>query len=230
MTTVPGFSDDFPSTQLSLLEAVASGGSLPNAALDRVAALYWKPVHRFVRLKFGKDADTAQDLTQSFFASAIEHEFFQRFDPARASFRTYLRMAVERFAANEHAAANRLKRGGDVTFEPVDSVEAAGESPESIFEREWRRQVFALALDDLKSQCDSAGKRVHWDVFAAYDLADDARPSYAELAARHAIPETSVTNYLAWARRMLRGFAEARLRGVTSGPAELRDEMRTLWS
>jgi hypothetical protein len=39
-----------------------------------------------------------------------------------------------------------------------------------------------------------------------------------------------VTNYLAWARRMLRGLVEARLRGVTAGEGELRREMRSLWS
>jgi RNA polymerase sigma factor (sigma-70 family) len=223
--------DLFPSTQLSLLEAVSSPGALPNEALERVAALYWKPVCRFAQLKFRKTADAAEDLAQDFFASAMERDFFRRFDPSRASFRTYLRMAVEHFAANEYAAARRLKRGGGVAFESVDSVEpASGQSPEEIFEREWRRQLFSLALDDLRTHCESANKRVQWQVFEAYDLAEDSRPPYADLAARHAIPETSVTNYLAWARRMLRGFVEARLRGVTAGEVELRRELRSLWS
>lgn len=48
--------------------------------------------------------------------AALECEFFERFDPNKASFRTYLRMAVERFAANEHATSQRQKRGGDVIF------------------------------------------------------------------------------------------------------------------
>ena len=223
----------FPSTQLSLLESVSGGGSLPNAAMERVAEIYWKPVYRFVRLKFLKDNEGAEDLTQAFFASALERDFFRRFDPARASFRTYLRTAVEYFAANEYAAAQRLKRGGGVIFEPVEKADDEKRSsapPEEVFEREWRRQVFALALEDLKRHCDSAAKRLQWQVFEAYDLADGARASYAELAARYGIAETSVTNYLAWARRMLRGFVEARLRGVTAGEGELRQEMRSLWS
>jgi len=224
--------DLFPSTQLSLLKSVSAGGTLPNAAMERVAELYWKPVYRFVRLKFHKDNEAAEDLTQQFFATALERDFFRRFEPARASFRTYLRMAVEHFAANEHAAANRLKRGGGVVFEPMEDADAPGECPETIFESEWRRQVFTLALDDLKRHCESAGKGVQWQVFEAYDLADlteAARPSYADLALRGGVAETSVTNYLAWARRMLRGFVEARLRGVTADDGELRREMRSLW-
>jgi RNA polymerase sigma factor (sigma-70 family) len=221
----------FPSTQLSLLEAVSGPGAVPNEALERVAALYWKPVCRFVRLKFRKEQADAEDLTQEFFATALKRDLFRRFDPARASFRTYLRIAVEHFAANEHAAAQRLKRGGGVAFEPVETLDVAGGgSPEEIFEQEWRRQVFALALDDLKAHCEAAGKRVQWEVFEAYDLTGEARPSYGELAARQGIAETSVTNYLAWARRILRGFVEARLRGVTAGEVELRQEMRSLWS
>src|SRR5262249_429462 len=118
--------DLFPSTQLSLLEAVSGPGALPNEALERVAALYWKPVCRFVRLKFGPPADGAEALPQEFFARALERDFFRRFDPSLASFRTYLRMAVERFAANQHAAANREKRGGGVTFESAPEAEPSG--------------------------------------------------------------------------------------------------------
>jgi RNA polymerase sigma factor (sigma-70 family) len=196
-----------------------------------VAALYWKPVCRFVRLKFRQEQADAEDLTQEFFATALQRDLFRRFDPVRASFRTYLRAAVEHFAVNERAAAQRSKRGGGVSFEPMETVEvAAGATPEEIFEQEWRRQVFALALEDLKAHCEAAAKRVQWAVFEAYDLAAGTRPSYGELAVRHGIAETSVTNYLAWARRMLRGFVEARLRGVTAGEGELRREMRSLWS
>ena len=111
-TAIGGPHGHFPSTRISLLEAATSG--VPNEALERVIALYWKPVYRFIRFKFRKDNEDAKDLTQSFFTTALEREFFARFDPSKASFRTYLRMAVERFAANQHAAANRQKRGGDV--------------------------------------------------------------------------------------------------------------------
>ena len=72
--------------------------------MDQVIVLYWKPVYRFVRLKFRKSNEDAKDLTQVFFASALQRNFFTRFDPAKASCRTYLRMAVERYAANQHVA------------------------------------------------------------------------------------------------------------------------------
>ena len=229
-TTMGGPQGQFPSTQLSLLEAASSGAGLPNEALERVSALYWKPVYRFIRVKFRKNNEDAKDLTQGFFAAASERDFLARFDPAKASFRTYLRMAVERFAAGQHAAQNRQKRGGGVEFEPLDEDHAAtAESPEQVFEREWQRQLFALALDDLRTHSEASGKQLPFEIFEAYDLAGGERPSYADLAARHGVAETSVTNYLAWARRMLRQFVTERLRGVTAGERDLRDETRRLW-
>ena len=87
-TAIGGNRDRFPSAQLSLIEA-AAGEPL---AMERVLALYWKPVYKFIRLKF-QDNESAKDLTQGFFASALERDFFQRFDPSKAGFRTYLRLA-----------------------------------------------------------------------------------------------------------------------------------------
>jgi RNA polymerase sigma-70 factor (ECF subfamily) len=227
-TAIGGVGNRFPSTQVSLIEAAGSG--LASEALERVIALYWKPVYTYIRFKWRKDNESAKDLTQGFFTSALQREFFQRFDPAKASFRTYLRMAVERFAANEHAAGQRQKRGGGIEFAELDDQAAGGESPEDVFFREWRRQLFALAIDDLRARCTEAGKLTEWRVFEAYDLADEERPSYADLAARHGIAETAVTNALAWARRTLRALLTARLRGVTSGERELREEMRRIWN
>ena len=51
----------------------------------------------------------------------------------------------------------------------------------------------------------------------------------AGLAALHGVAETTVTNHLAWARRTLRALVMERIRGVTSGERELRDEMRRIW-
>ena len=226
-TAIGGSGGRFPSTHVSLIEAAASG--LSESAMDQVIALYWKPVYRFIRIKFQKSNEDAKDLTQGFFVSALQRDFFPRFDPDKASFRTYLRMAVERYAANQYAAENRQKRGGDVEFEPVKDQEIATYSLEVEFDREWRRQLFSLALDDLREHCRENGKQVQFRVFEDYDLADRDQLSYADLAVKYGIPETAVTNYLAWTRRTLRAIIVDRLRGTTSGAKELHEEIRRLW-
>jgi len=225
-TAIGGTHDRFPSTQVSLIDAA---GSEP-LAMERVASLYWKPVYKFIRFKFGKDNEEAKDLTQGFFASALERGIFSRFDPSQASFRTYLRLAVERYAANRHESESRQKRGGGAGALAIDDSLAGGATPEEVFVQEWRRQLFALALEDLRGECAATSKTRHWAVFEAYDLADEPRPSYSELSSRFEVPESSVTNYLAWARRRLRAIITGRLRGVTGGERELREELRGLWT
>jgi len=227
-TAIGGYCDHFPSTQASLLEAATAGMEVE--ALDRVIAIYWKPIYRFIRLKFRKNNEDAKDLTQSFFAHALQRDFFKRFDPKKASFRAYIQMAAQRFAANQHAASKRKKRGGDIEFETVGEQEVATESPEQVFEREWQRQLFSLAIDDLRAHCERDNKEIQFRVFQSYDLVEGERPSYAELAQRYSISETSVTNYLAWARRILRQCVNERLRGTTSGERELRQEMQCIWT
>jgi len=78
-TGIGGAAGQFPSTDLSLL--AAANGELSNQALERVVALYWKPVYRFIRLKFRKSNEDAKDLTQGFFTTALQRDFFRRFDP-----------------------------------------------------------------------------------------------------------------------------------------------------
>jgi DNA-directed RNA polymerase specialized sigma24 family protein len=114
-------------------------------------------------------------------------------------------------------------------FEPIEEKAGTTESPEQVFEREWQRQIFALAIDDLRAHCEASGKQLQFRVFEAYDLSEDERVSYAVLADRFGVAETAVTNYLAWARRQLRCFVLERVRGVTSGDRELREEMRRVW-
>ena len=198
--------------------------------MERVLSLYWKPVYKFIRVKFGKSNDEAKDLTQGFFASALEREFFQRFDSSKASFRTYIRMGVERYAAARHEAEGRQKRGGGIeTLQLYDSV-AGSATPEDIFLQEWRRQLFALALEEMCTEFAAAGKLTQWAVFETYDLADGERPSYAEVARSCGVTVSAVTNYLALARRRLRALVTERLRGVTGGDRELREELHGLWS
>src|SRR5262249_2723322 len=63
-TALGGIGDRFPSTQLSLLAAASTGGPPAVEALERLSALYWKPVYKFVRAKFRKSNEDAKDLTQ----------------------------------------------------------------------------------------------------------------------------------------------------------------------
>jgi hypothetical protein len=71
--------------------------------------------------------------------------------------------------------------------------------------------MFTLAAEDLRKLCDRTGRGIRYKIFAAYDLAEEPRPGYEQLARAFDVPATTVTNHLAWARRELRRLLEIRL-------------------
>ena len=208
---------------------------------ETLVAAYWRPVYKYLRLKWRASGEDAEDLTQGFFARALEKGFFDRFDPGRARFRTYLRACLDGFVANERQSARRLKRGGGAEHVSLDFAGAEAElgrqaPPESgdmdeYFHREWVRSLFGLAVEALRRRCAEAGKSVPFALFERYDLdGSDAerRSSYADLAREMGIPETQVTNHLAWARREFRRLVLETLEEATGSEEEFRAEARHL--
>ncbi len=232
----------FPATRHSLLVAVGSPD--PRARRDALGALvegYWRPVYKYLRLRWRVSDDDARDLTQGFFTAALERGLLQRYDPAKARFRTFLRLCLDGFVKNERKAARRLKRGGGaptlaLDFEGADGELRQLELPDGTdldawFHREWVRALFAHALDDLRARCHAAGKLDALRLFERYDLDEpgpQGRPTYAQLAREFDLPATQVTNFLAWARRAFRATVLARLRLLTASDEEFRAEARAL--
>ena len=235
---------EFPDTRQSLVERLASQEPTTRArALDLVCTHYWQPVYSYIRLRWGREAADAQDLTQGFFLHLLDGPALARYDPRRARFRTYVRMCLDGYCANRHAEERRLKRGGgaEVLSLDVAGLEAElpgpndADDPDVLFRREWVRELFARSIARLRERLARAGKARHFAAFERYDvLGPDAesRPTYAELAVELGIPVTQVTNYLALARREFRRIVLEELRELTPDETEFRAEARDLlgWS
>jgi DNA-directed RNA polymerase specialized sigma24 family protein len=231
----------FPTTRHSVVAATRTADAeARDRAFGTLVEAYWRPVYKYIRVAHGVDAEDACDLTQEFFLRAIERDYFRSYDPNKALFRTFLRVCLDRFVANERKAARRLKRGGDVHTLPLEFECAEGElravdvpdrvTPEDYFHREWVRSLFGLAVEDLRAELEGTGKAVHFALFERCDLGPegDARPSYAALGVEFAIPVSQVTNFLALARRGFRKAVLARLRALCGSDSEFRAEARAL--
>ena len=241
-TSIGGRDDRFPITRWSAVEASRSSDPVErNRAFEVIVASYWKPVYKYIRIKWNKSNEDAKDLTQGFFTRVIEKSFFDSYDPAKSRFRTFLRVCLEGYLSNEEKAARRLKRGGDTTSIPLDFENAEGElksmpipDPDSMddyFDREWTRSLFELALDTLGRQCNTNGKEQHFRLFERYYLdesTDGEKLGYRELASEFGLPVTSVNNYLALARREFRRILLEKLRELCAGEDEYRREARSL--
>jgi RNA polymerase sigma factor (sigma-70 family) len=234
-------SDRFPPTRYSAIRALGSGErDVRRRALHALVDVYWKPVYKYIRLKWQRSGDDARDLTQEFFACVIEKEFLADFDPSKARFRTYLRTVLDRMMNNELKAASRQKRGGDLEVVSLDYTVAerelerfasGGTSAEQQFEIELTRALFDSSLLQLKETLMQQGKEVHYRLFERYDIdrvEQSLRLSYADLAEQFGLRQTDVTNYLALARRTFRAIVLERLKMLTATDDEYRDEVRRL--
>ena len=230
--------ENFPLTHYSLVSAAQSCDPAVRApAIERIAAAYWRPIYKYIRLRWNVDPEDAADFTQDFFTRLLEKEFLDSYDAAKGRLRTFLRTCADRLIMNRFRNANRLKRGAGSLVLSLDLEHAERElsmatkagSPEDLFEREWIRSLLALGVERLRAHCEEHGKSLHFRLFERYDLnEEDSKPSYSDLAREHHVAQTDVTNYLSFARREFRRCVLEELRLMTSSEEEFRREARVL--
>lgn len=235
----------FPATRISVILAAKSADSGERArALETLAEAYWKPVYKYVRLKWKRSPEDAQDLTQGFFGELLERGLLARYEAGKSHLRTYLRMCADSYVMNEAKASTRQKRGGGATHLALDFAGAEGElgkqcvdaasipAPESLdefFEKEWVRNLFGMAVGDLQKFCAEKNKQKAFSLFEEYDLDGTGNASYAQLGEKYGTTATDVTNQLSWARREFRRIALERLHALCGSDTEFEKEARALF-
>jgi RNA polymerase sigma factor (sigma-70 family) len=240
-TDIGGPRHRFPLTSQSAIVAARSPDrEIRQRAFETILESYWKPAYKYIRIKWHASNEDAKDLTQGFFALAIEKNYFAGYDATKASFQTYLRTCLDGFVANQRKSDQRLKRGGGANHFSLDFPRAEQEiaahgtssdlSPEDYFHREWVRSLFTLTIETLRRDYTKSNRLVHFNIFEAYDLRDDELPkiTYADLAKQFNLNTTDVNNYLAATRRDFRKVVLSKLREVTATEAEYQQEAKAL--
>lgn len=216
----------FPSTRWSI---IAAGGSGAAHALEHLAQEYWNPIARTLSRRLGRigsDHD-AEDLTQEFFVWLQQSDFLKVADPNRGRFRAFLQTSLRRFVIDQQRRAGAAKRGGRQRAVPLgDNTDPAScDDPGADLDHEWRRELIAAALGDLRRQFETEGKALYFDLFEAYFVRREAGDDYATLAARHNIAVSDVSNWLTLAKKRYRVALRARITETVRDPAALRDEL-----
>ena len=204
-------------------------------------ASYWKPAYKYIRIKWQASNEDAKDLTQGFFAAAIEKDYFASYDSAKASFQTFFRICLDRFVANQKKAEQRLKRGGGADRFSLDFGSAEDELAHT--------EQLPAPLPKITSAESGCGACLTWQskrslgntttvVAASTSNCSNSticgmtmlRPkvSYASLANEFGLNTTDVTNYLAAARREFRKVVLEKLREITASEEEFHTEARAL--
>ena len=112
-----------------------------------------------------------------------------------------------------------------LTHEPAVDADV-----DELFYREWVRALLERSVADLKRHAEALGRPDMFEVFARYDLVDEAetRPTYMAIASALNLTTATVTNHLAAMRRQFRKIVLDRLRDLTSSEEEWEAEAARL--
>jgi DNA-directed RNA polymerase specialized sigma24 family protein len=241
-----GQADPFAATHWSVIAAACKSQADPTssrAALAELCETYWPPLYTYARAQ-GFSTHDAQDLTQGFFAYALEHKIYKQTDPAKGKFRSFLLVAFKNFLSDARDRANALKRGGGCVFVPfeeakLDSAESVFQGyhgrgtdaamPGSVFERTWAKTLVATALDRIAALYQREGKENIFRELKPFVAAGAAPlPTYAELALRLGIAESTLRSHVTRLRARYREALRTEVRRTVDSDAEIDAELREL--
>jgi RNA polymerase sigma-70 factor (ECF subfamily) len=244
--TVYGQAEPFAPTHWSVVLAAGESQTDPAAsrtALAQLCETYWPPLYTYLRVR-GHSKHDAQDLAQGFFAYLIEHKIYARTDRQKGKFRSFLLASLKNFLSDERDREQTLKRGGAHHFVPLheNQTEAAesllqthnfsGQGPiceDRLFERSWAETLVATTLDRVAATYQADGKgNVFQELQTFLTIGAAPLPTYAELAVRLGITESTLRSHVARLRSRYREVLRAEVRRTVNTEAEVDGELREL--
>lgn len=245
-STIHGRDDPFASTHWSVVLTAARGDANlreAEAALAELCRIYWAPLYTFVRRR-GHEPHDAQDLTQGFFAHLIEHRIYERTQPDRGKFRSFLLAAMKNFLAHAREREQALKRGG--TQAPLPLLEPAAREAESYyqsqhsapgpaasadrsFERSWAQAVVDAAMERVSRTFLAEGRQTLFDALRPF-IAGDAEtlPAYDQMAAALGMPASTVRSHVTRLRGRYRDALHAEVRRTVDTESSVHEELSAL--
>jgi RNA polymerase sigma-70 factor (ECF subfamily) len=227
---------DFPTTRWTLV-AAAGDHDRPESrrALAALCEAYWYPLYVYARRR-GDSAEQAQDHTQEFFARFIEHDYFDRADPERGRFRSFLLSSFKFYLCDDVGRARAQKRGGGVAPLPFEVSRGEemyalepfhDETPERIFERRWARTLLDRVIARLRDEFVRHGRLEYFNKLKDC-LHGDSEVPYAELARQLETTESALKVGIHRLRKRYRDLLRSEISDIVADPADIDSELRYL--
>jgi DNA-directed RNA polymerase specialized sigma24 family protein len=228
----------FPPTRWSVVLAAKDAESPEGArALEELCRIYWHPAYFFLRRQ-GRSPEDAEDLTQGFFASILNRGSLATVEEAKGRLRSFLLVALKRFAAGEYERAMMQKRGGGVPHVSIDAQTAEERyvaepathlTPEVLFERQWAVTLLDTVLKKLRAEYARDGRETVFDALKERLSADGDPASLASVAAGIGMNEGAVKVALHRLRQRYRRILNEEIALTVDSPEEIQEELRHLF-
>lgn len=226
----------FVATRWTLVLRARGQSPDARAALGELCEAYYAPVGTFIRATV-RDEEAARDLTQEFFARVLAGSAFDRADPERGRFRSFLLGAVKHFLADARARAAASKRGGGALLVPLEAgtdtspglevPDPRSADVETAFDRHWAFVLLERALRQLEGEAASEGKAEQFAVLKPWLTGAAAQPQ-SEAAACLGLNEGAVKVAIHRLRSRFRDLVKREIAQTVRDSAEVTDELRYL--
>ena len=233
-----GRADIFATTHWTVVLAAGKSSTPQSAhALEELCRAYWFPLYVYVRRRGYSKAD-GEDLTQAFFARLLDKNDFANVRSGRGRFRAFLLASLKHFLANEWDKSQRRKRGGgsvhlsldwqtaDTKFQ-VAAINQPG--PEQAFDREWAVTLLAKVIARLQAENEANGRGKQFAQLKMFLTAGQGESSYQNAANNLDMDQTAVRVAVHRLRKRYRQLLHDEISQTLSNPADLDDEMRSLF-
>jgi DNA-directed RNA polymerase specialized sigma24 family protein len=230
-----GLPRGFVTTHWSVVLAAKDQATPEGAqALETLCRTYWYPLYAFIRGS-GYAAHDAQDLTQGFFARLLAKDYLRVVERERGRFRTFLRMALKRFLANEWHKGRAEKRGGGdapLTFDTAlaeqrfQSDRSDAQGPDQIYDRRWALTLFEEAVGRLEREYAANGKSLELEQLKPHLTAARGQIPYAAVASMMHTSEGAARVAVHRLRKRFRELFRTVIADTVSAPEEIEEELR----
>jgi RNA polymerase sigma-70 factor (ECF subfamily) len=185
----------------------------------------------------GNDVHRAEDLTQGFFAFVLERRAFERAEPCRGRFRSFLLASLNHYLLNEHDRAQTLKRGGGRAIVSFDEHSAEqmyrresvdDETPGKLFERQWAVTLVSRVLDRLREEFDKRGNTALFAGLQPFLTGEPDAGAQERLAGQLGMETGAVKVALHRARRRFGELLRREVAHTVNRPEDIADELRHL--
>ena len=152
---------DSVSTRPSLLARIKDTGD--RQAWAEFVDIYAPLIYGFVQKRGLQDADAA-DLTQEVLGALARSAARLDYDPAKGTFRAWLYRVVRTELCNFGAARKRNRPGsGDTDMKRrLEELPAPSEDEVAVWERDFERQLFALACEQVRRDFQESTWQAFW--------------------------------------------------------------------
>lgn len=161
----------FAETQWSLVRrAGQASAQTRHVSLGTLLQRYLPALRAHLTIDKKLPVDRAEDLLQGFVADkVVEQNLVALADPARGKFRSFLLVALNRYATDQFRREGAAMRGGQAggtspQRDPNELISPQAQ-PSDQFDLVWARELVARALQLMSGECQETGRGEIWEVF-----------------------------------------------------------------